>query len=90
MSLETKDMLLNSLKKAKGYYIYNSDASTINFIKIVELSKPYNSTTYFGSSVISKIKAAGGEECAGGLGSSLDPDDPLTKEICNKYNLSCK
>ena len=43
------DELIQELSSAKGYHVFNADSSTIDFRKIVELSSPYKSSTYFGA-----------------------------------------
>ena len=60
--------------------------SEITITYITGLSTPYNSSTFKGSSPISKIEAAGGEQQGGAGGSN----EPLTMEDCKKFHLSCK
>ncbi len=80
------DELINELRSAKGYFVNIADSCTIDFIKISKLSPPYNSSTYFGVDLVSKIEAAGGENCA----SFGNGPEPLTVEVCDLYNLSCE
>lgn len=78
--------LINTFKKAKGYHVVEANSSKITFQKITALSKPYNSTKYFGQGIGSKITAAGGENTGGAGGSG----DKLTASVCKQFNLTCK
>ena len=81
------DALIKSLKNAKGYAVTNADSSRIDIKYITKLTPDkYNTTTFKGSSLISKITNAGGEEC-GGLGGEAEP---LTAAVCKEYHLKCK
>ena len=78
--------LINQLKSAKGHSVVKSSASEITIKVITSLSGKYNSSKFFGTSLISKIKSAGGEEIGGAGGC----EDKVTKAICNEYHLTCQ
>jgi hypothetical protein len=79
--------LINSLKNAKGYAVTNATSSRIDIKFITKLTPDkYNTTTFKGSNLLSKITNAGGEEC-GGLGGEAEP---LTAAVCREYHLKCK
>ena len=79
--------LIKTLKNAKGYSVTYADSDRIDIKYITKLTPDkYNTATFKGSSMISKIKNAGGEEC-GGLGGEAEP---LTTSICKEYHLKCK
>ena len=80
------DSLINSLKNLKGTAFVSGNDSEITIKFITGLSDPYNSSTYKGTALTSKIKAAGGEEIGGAGGS----DEPLTREECQEFHLKCK
>ena len=81
------DALIKTLKNAKGYSVTSATDSIINIKYITKLTPDkYNTTTFKGSSLISKITNAGGEEC-GGLGGEAEP---LTAAVCKEYHLKCK
>ena len=80
------ESLLSSLRNVKGTCLMNASDSEITIKYITVLSEPYNTKTYKGTSPISKIEAAGGEQVGGAGGS----DEPLTSAICKEYNLKCK
>lgn len=78
--------LINTFKNAQGYYVTQSSASRIDYQKISTLSGKYNSSKYFGTDLTSKLTSLGAEEC-GGLGGGIEP---LTKDICNQFHLTCE
>ncbi len=78
--------LINQLKTAKGHYVKEATSSKITIGVITNLSGGYNAAKFKGTSLISKITAAGAE-VTGGAGGS---DEPLTLEVCKNYNLTCE
>ncbi len=81
------DALIKTLKNAKGYSVTNATSSRIDIKYITNLTpSKYNTATFKGTNLISKITNAGGEEC-GGLGGEAEP---LTSAVCKEYHLKCK
>ena len=78
--------LINTLKNAKGHNVVSSSPSSITIKRITSLSGKYNSTTYFGTGLINKIKELAGDEVGGAGGC----EDLLTTTECKEYNLICK
>ena len=78
--------LINTFKKAKGYYLVKGDSSEITFHKITKLNGKYNNKTYYGNDITNKILAAGGEK----IGEAGSEGESLNSNICKKYNLICQ
>lgn len=78
--------LINTLKKAKGHSVVEATSSSITIKRMTSLSGKYNSTTYFGTGLLSKITEAGGEEVGGAGGC----EDEVTKAVCSEFNLICE
>ena len=78
--------LINTLKNAKGYVVVSYTDKTMELKRLFDLSGKYNTTVYKGSSLESKIKAAGGTGDQRGGGGP----EPLTKEVCKEFHLICE
>ena len=78
--------LINTLKSAKGHSVTEATSSRITIKTITKLSGKYDTASYKGNDLTSKITAAGGKEVGGAGGS----DEAVTKKICTEYKLVCE